>query len=113
MRRAVVISVFILLAIFSASAQAKQNIKILKQECFKRSIAANHDDGAIIETDIGHIYEIDDYDRFDSQLWLAGDSMLVCDITGLVNGQKIKVYTLRDLDSSGDDPDGAWASKLK
>ena len=60
-------------------------------------------DGAIVKTEDGHIYEIDEVDRVDSQLWLTGDDVLVCWSTYVYNGHTVTLYTIRN----GEDKDDA------
>lgn len=60
-------------------------------------------DGDIVKTEDGHIYEIDEVDRIDSQLWLTDDDILVCWSTFIYKGRPITLYTIRN----GDDKDDA------
>ncbi len=104
---------FILVLVFISATHAQQNlnVRIIKRYCYKTSITNNYKDGGIIETDDGHMYEIDDYYTFDTQLWLPGDDLLVCCTEGSVNGYIVKVYTLRNLDDS--DSEKADAYRIK
>lgn len=74
-------------------------------DCQEHEIVNSPDDsdGAIIKTEDGHIYEIDEVDRVDSQLWLTGDDVLVCWSTYLYNGNASTMYTIRN----GGDKDDA------
>jgi hypothetical protein len=89
------------------------NIKILGHSCYKADIVNNYNDGRIIEADDGHIYQVNSYDTFDTQLWLPTDTLLICYTTASVNGTIMKVYTLRNLDENDDDSDGVDAIRLK
>jgi len=60
-------------------------------------------DGDIVKTEDGHIYEIDEVDRVDSQLWLSGDDILVCWSRYIYKGRPVTIYTIRN----GSDKDDA------
>jgi hypothetical protein len=89
------------------------NIKILGHNCYKSHIINNYNNGGIIEADDGHIYQVDSYDTFDTQLWLPTDTLLICYTTASVNGVIVKVYTLRNLDENDNNSDGVDATRLK
>lgn len=62
-------------------ASAAQNgIKEIGHDCEQDTIINSPGDsnGAIVKTDDGHIWLIDEVDRIDSQLWLTGDDVIVC-----------------------------------
>jgi hypothetical protein len=96
-----------------ASPTPKPKIVLLGHSCYSDSISAVNSDGAIVKMMSGAIYEIDDAGRSDTALWLPADDALVCVQHGTVNGHAVSVYTLRDKDSDGDDPEGYDARRLR
>ena len=93
--------------------QGRPTIQVTGHGCGQTSVLQVMDGGGIIKTTDGHIFHVGSYGRFDTQLWLTGDDLLVCVTTGTVNGQAATAYTLRDLDSQGDDSDGESATLLQ
>ncbi len=86
-------------------AQAQSVPQKVGADCSEQYITNDPSDsgGAIVETDDGHMYRIDSIDRVDSQLWLAGDDIVVCWAAYRYKDRVITLYTIRN----GDDKDDA------
>lgn len=97
--------VALLLAISITTANANNMPIRLSGDCEEHYIvnSPGDTDGAIVKTEDGHIYEIDEIDRIDSQLWLTGDDVLICWSSYNYNNEIITIYTIRN----GDDKDDA------
>ena len=99
-------SLVALLAVISITIANAGNMPIrLSGDCEEHYIvnSPSDTDGAIVKTEDGHIYEIDEIDRIDSQLWLTGDDVLICWSSYSYDQNIITLYTIRD----GDDKDDA------
>lgn len=99
-----------------ALAQTGPGIAIQSRHCYRDAIQSVSNSGSIVQTMSGSIFKIDEFDRFDTQMWLPTESLLVCVTTGAVTtgpmrGQALSTYDLIDLDS--DDGDTIWADKLQ
>jgi hypothetical protein len=77
--------------------------------CFRDSIKTVSSGGKIIIMISGAIYKIDDYDTFDTQMWLVAEDVLVCQSSEVIQGRRVSVYDLRNLDEKGDK---VWAQKV-
>jgi len=75
------------------------------------SIVRVSNEGAIVTVAPNYIFQIN-VDRLDTSLWLSGDNVLVCAESFLYQGKPLVYYTLRDLNASGDDPEGATGQLL-
>ncbi|MEM3265843.1 MAG: hypothetical protein QXH07_07805 [Thermoplasmata archaeon] len=110
-RVTIVLISFLVLMFFVSTTSAQYGVKIISHNCYKASIVHNYQDGGIIEVDDGHMYEVDDFDKFDTQLWIPTEELLICKTTGSVNGIIVNIYTLRNLDES--DSNDIDAKRLK
>lgn len=52
-------------------------------------------DGAIVKTLDGHMYEIDDFDRIDTSMWLPPSDAVVCWERYRMGQHELTTYTLR------------------
>ena len=71
-------------------------VQKLGSDCDEASILDVRGDGAIVKTDDGHMYEIDDVDTVDSSLWLTGDDLVICGTRWLYAGHEVTLYTIRN-----------------
>ena len=99
---AALIIVNTLIAPLHANAQSTP-LKIAS-DCHDDSIAndPSSSEGAIVKTLDGHIYQVDEVDRIDSELWLTADDVLVCWARYRYQGHVVTLYTLRDGDDKVD-----------
>ncbi len=88
----------------TGSAAAATQLVPLGSGCSEQYIVNDpgDSDGAIVKTDDGHIYEVDEVDRVDSELWLGSDDVLVCWERFRYKGKVVTFYTLRDGDDKAD-----------
>jgi hypothetical protein len=63
--------------------------------CESDTITEKSDDSDIIKTMSGHIYEVAEINRIDTQLWLPTEDLLVCDAYG-------NQATMIDTDNTSD-----------
>lgn len=92
------------LALVSVPAKAQ-----METHCFRDSIKTVSRGGKIIIMVSGAIYEIDDYDTFDTQMWLVAEEVLVCQTSEVIQGRRVSIYDLRNLEEEGDK---VWARKI-
>ncbi|MGC2456466.1 MAG: hypothetical protein WA435_00525 [Gallionellaceae bacterium] len=71
----VILMVF--LAIISSSAVA--------EDCEEDSIQTVSSDGSVLIMLSGAVYQVDESDQVDTQLWLAADDVLICDDEEIIN----------------------------
>jgi DNA topoisomerase IA len=77
-------------------------------ECQRDSISDVSENGDVVKTLSGHIYEVDD--TSESSLWLPAEDLLICAEYVSIKGQAHLIYQLIDKDQGGDE---VSAQKLK
>jgi hypothetical protein len=77
-------------------------------ECQRDSIADVSQNGDVIKTLSGHIYEVDD--TSESSIWLPAEDLLICAEYVSIKGQAHVIYQIIDKDQDGDE---VSAQKLK
>lgn len=82
----------------------------LQKRCYDDTISKVSGDGKIVRMISGHIYEIDDFDTFDTQIWLPMEDVLICETSDTRQGRVITIYDIRNTEQGGD---AVWAERLK
>jgi len=78
--------------------------------CEDDSISSVSDDGDIVKMLSGSVWEIDDADQLDTQLWLAAEDLLICSELVNYKGKPVTLYTIINTDSNGEK---AGATRLR
>ncbi len=81
----------------------------MQTHCFRDSIKRVSNGGQIVIMMSGTIYEVDDYDTFDTQMWLPAEEVLVCQTSEVIQGRPVSIYDLRNLEAKGDK---VWVRKI-
>jgi hypothetical protein len=74
----------------------------LAKTCTDDSISSVSSEGDIIKMLSGSVWEIDDVDQVDSQLWLPTEDVLICSETLADKGKAVTMYTIIDTDSDNE-----------
>jgi hypothetical protein len=96
--------VFISLFSFAVPAIA------MERRCYNDTISKVATSGNIITTVSGHIYEIEDFDTFETQLWLPTEELLICEISDIRQSRVITIYDIINMEQGGEK---IWANRLK
>jgi hypothetical protein len=75
----------------------------IAMDCEEDSISDVSGSGAVLGMLSGHIYEVDDADRVDSELWLGAEDVLVCASTIVRGKQQITIYKIINKDEDGEE----------
>lgn len=80
--------------------------KILGRSCHETTLKVNIYNGQIIRTNDGYVFHVGVFDQFDTEFWSVDDDLSICATKVMADGRVATHYTLKDLYSPGEDPDG-------